>query len=115
VTVNTVYGNVDTITKLCGAAPAAAFVAGTNPSFCSDGAVSPLIVAEPTTQDDKDKVLRFMRMVWKSAKKVAFGIRDSNVVAWYCNISSSSLDTNKADADENVGKSCMRGTKDIAS
>jgi hypothetical protein len=47
-------------------------------------------------------------MVWKSAKKVAFGIRDSNVVAWYCNISSSSLDTNKADADENVGKSCMR-------
>jgi len=55
-----------------------------------------------------------MRMVWKSAKKAAFGIRDSNVVAWYCNISSSSLDTNKADADANVGKSCMRGTKDAA-
>jgi hypothetical protein len=45
------------------------------------------------TSDSKSKelVLKFMRMLWKSAKKIAFGqiLHENtyNVVAWYCTIS----------------------------
>jgi hypothetical protein len=39
-----------------------------------------------TSPTDQDKVDAFLRMIWKTTTKVAFGVKDKWVVAWYCDV-----------------------------
>lgn len=53
----------------------------------------------------KKKAHEFMRMVWKATTKVAFGIKDKVVVAWYCEEAASVIDSNLAKT--NIPGNCI--------
>lgn len=52
---------------------------------------------------DTAKMEQFQKMVWKGATKVAFGVKDRYVVAWYC---VGGDYTNPLESRANIGKLC---------
>jgi len=60
------------------------------------------------TAAQKLDALKFTRMMWKATKKVAFGIKDKHVVAWYCDAKGNSPAADAKAFKANVGaKNCL--------
>jgi hypothetical protein len=74
--------------------------------YDEDDAAGKTVFVSGATDADKLNAKKFMRMVWKTAKRVGYGFHNDNVVAWYCDIASTNLET-KTEANDNVGKSCV--------